>query len=139
MKLKFARIHVAATLGLVLLAALPAAVAPSKPPPATEAPAAPAPAPDDAKPVDAPPPSSPPTEAPKRAGADIGAWFAAWVAASGMPIWAWTALAPVAFLILRGLFRRDRRRDLIGPPPSLRPGARPTAPRPRRPDPPQRL
>ena len=139
-KLKIARIHFAAALAL-LAAPVPAAVAPAKPP--AEAPAPAPAAPDDAKPADAPAPPSTsapaPGEAPKRSAADLGAWFAGWIGESGMPVWAWGALAVIAFLLLRGLVRRDDRRDLLGPRSSLRPGARPVAPRPRRPDPPQRL
>ena len=135
-ELKIARIPLAA-LALALSAVpLAAAVAPSKPPP-TEAPAAPAaPAPDEAKPADAPVPSRDSPQPPPRTGPDLGAWLNAWIADSGMPLWAWAVLAMVAFLLLRGLLRRGDRRDLIGPPPSLQRGARPTPPNPRRPGPP---
>jgi len=137
-ELKIARIPLAA-LALALSAVpLAAAVAPSKPPPtdAPAAPAAPAPAPDEAKPADAPAPSRDSLQPPPRTGPDLGAWLNAWIADSGMPLWAWAGLAMVAFLLLRGLLRRGDRRDLIGPPPSLQRGARPTPPNPRRPAPP---
>jgi hypothetical protein len=113
-------------------AALASRVAGLAQPPQADAEAKPA---DTALPVSTPAPA----EAPKRSAADLGAWLSGWIGESGMPVWAWGALALIAFLLLRGLVRRDARRDLIGPPSSLRPGARPVAPRPRRPDPPQRL
>jgi hypothetical protein len=143
-KLKIARISLAAALAL-LAVPVPAAVAPSKPPADAPATAAPAPAPpavDEAKPADTPEPAAAPApaEAPKRSAADLGAWFAAWVDGSGMPVWAWAGLGLAAFLLLRGLFRRDDRSDLVGPPRAMRLGARPT-PTPTqaaRSDPPQR-
>ena len=135
-ELKIARIPLAA-LALALSAVpLAAAVAPSKPPP-TEAPAAPAaPAPDEAKPAAAPAPSRDSPQPAPRTGPDLSTWLNAWIADSGMPLWAWAGLAMVAFLLLRGLLRRGDRRDLIGPPPSLQRGTRPTPPNPRRPAPP---
>jgi len=135
-ELKIARIPLAALALAFSAAPLAAAVAPSKPPP-TEAPAAPAaPAPDEAKPAAAPAPSRDSPQPPRRASPDLGAWLNAWIADSGMPLWAWAGLAMVAFLLLRGLLRRGDRRDLIGPPPSLQRGTRPTPPNPRRPAPP---
>ena len=104
--------------------------------------AAPAPADlpsDGAKPAD----TSAPSEAPNRSAPDIRAWFdglslPGWIADSGLPTWAWVILGFVAFMVLRGLFRRGERSDLIGPPPNMRLGARANPPAPRRADPPQR-
>ena len=83
-----------------------------------------------------------PAESPKREGGDLGAWFSglslpAWLTDTGLPTWAWGILAAIAFLLIRGLFRRDDRRDLAGPPRSMHLGQR-VSPAPRRADPPQR-
>ena len=100
---------------------------------------------DDAKPVetqaDAPAPA--PADAPKRAGADVQSWLdglslPSWLTDSGLPIWAWALLGLIAFTFLRGLLRGGDQRDLIGPPPHMRLGARANPPAPRRADPPQR-
>ena len=96
---------------------------------------------DDSKPTETPAP--PPAERPKRDGPDFGTWFRslslpAWLGDSGMPLWAWVPLLFLAFLLPARPLPRPRGRDLIGPPPSKRLGARPTSPAPRRPDPPQR-
>jgi hypothetical protein len=101
---------------------------------------------DGAKPA-APTPSEAagpaPAEPPKRAGPDRGSWLdslslPAWITGSGLPAWAWLVLALGAFLLLRGLLRRDDRRDLIGPPPGKRLGQRPPPPPPPRVQPPRR-
>ena len=106
-------------------------------PPAGDAP------PTDAKPVDGAPPAPEPGEAPKRSGSDSGGWFdglslPGWITDSGLPSWAWVVLGVIAFLVLRGLKRGGDQRDLIGPPPHMRLGARANSPAPRRADPPQR-
>lgn len=98
---------------------------------------------DAAKPADSAAPAPAPPEAPKRDGPDLRARLdslslPAWITDSGLPAWAWLVLAMLAFLLLRGLFRRNDRRDLIGPPPGMRLGQRPPQPQPRRPEPPQR-
>ena len=74
---------------------------------------------------------------------DFGTWLSnlsapAWVTNSGLPSWAWAILAMIAFLVLRGLRRGGDQRDLIGPPPNMRLGAKANSPAPRRADPPQR-
>ena len=77
---------------------------------------------EEAKLADGPAPA--PAEAPKPA-ADSRPLLdrlslPAWLIDSGLPFWAWAALAGLAFLLLRGLFRRDDRRDLVAPPASMR-------------------
>lgn len=105
-----------------------------------ELPAAYVPAPD-SKPSG---PSGPtPAEAPKPPRASLSSWFEglslpSWLSSSGLPVWAWGVLGLLAFLLLRGLFRRDDRRDLVGPPRAMRLGQSPTPQSPRRADPPQR-
>jgi len=120
-------VRVSFAVSLALLAAAPAwaAVEPSKPPPAAASS-------DEAKRADTSDvpsePAAPQAEAPRRPGAEAGSWrdaLPAWLTDSGLPVWAWGLLAVVAFLVLRGLFRRDDRRDLIGPPRGMRLGARP--------------
>jgi len=74
---------------------------------------------------------------------DFGTWLSGlsapdWVTNSGLPSWAWVILAMIAFLVLRGLRRGGDQRDLIGPPPNMRLGAKANSPAPRRADPPQR-
>ena len=151
--MKIVRVPFAVSLALLAAAPTHAAVPPPKPPAAdAPAPAAeppPVAAPDQPKPVDTADPASPPApapapaDAPKRSGADVQAWFdrlslPAWIADSGMPTWAWVLLGLVAFTFLRGLLRGGDQRDLIGPPPHMRLGARANPPAPRRADPPQR-
>jgi hypothetical protein len=52
-----------------------------------------------------------------------------------LPAWAWFAIGFLILLLLGALVRRrDDRRDLLGPPPSMRPGAGAGQPAPRRPD-----
>ncbi len=59
----------------------------------------------------------------------------AWLTEGGLPAWAWLPLGLIALTVARRLFGRggDRPRDLLGPPPSMRPGSRPaiTPPPPR--------
>ena len=88
-------------------------------------------------------PGPAPAEPPKRGGGDPGSWFSglslpAWLTDSGLPTWAWGMLAVLAFLLIRGLFRRDDRRDLAGPPSSMRQGPRVMPQPPRSIDPPPR-
>jgi hypothetical protein len=91
------------------------------------------------KPVDS---AAPPRDAPtRRDSVDYSTFFdriGAWLDSAGLPGWAWAILAVFAFLLLRGLFRRADRSDLIGPPPHMRLGARANPPAARRADPPQR-
>ena len=154
--MKIVRVPFAVSLALLAAAPAHAAVPPPKPPapgaraPAAEPPPPPVAAPDQPKPVDTADPASPapapapaPADAPKRSGADAQAWFdrlslPSWIADSGMPVWAWVLLGLVAFTFLRGLLRGGDQRDLIGPPPHMRLGARANPPAPRRADPPQR-
>jgi hypothetical protein len=96
----------------------------------------------DSKPVETPLPA--PADAAKRSGADSGPGLAGlslptWLTDSGMPAWAWSLLILLVFLVLRGLKRGGDQRDLIGPPPNMRLGARANPPAPRRADPPQRI
>lgn len=103
------------------------------------------PATDDAKPADnaVPADTAAPAEsaeAPKPAAAERPSVFAnfslpAWIADSGLPLWAWAILGTFAFLMLRGLFRRRDRRDLTGPPSRTWPAVRPNPPAPRAADP----
>jgi hypothetical protein len=108
-------------------------------PPSVDAP--PLVGPDETKPPETPEPA--PADAPKRSEPDFRTWLSglslpAWLTGSGLPTWAWILLAFFGFLLLRGLFRGGDGRDLIGPPPSMRLGARANPPAPRRADPPQR-
>ena len=101
-----------------------------------------APVPADGKPVDTQDGGSAATR-PDRPLPDFGTWLSslslpAWVTNSGLPSWAWAILATIAFLVLRGLRRGGDQRDLIGPPPNMRLGAKANSPAPRRADPPQR-
>jgi hypothetical protein len=98
-------------------------------------------APVDGKPVETQAPE--PTQPPKRSGSSLRTWLdglslPSWLSDSGLPPWAWVLLALLVFLVLRGLKRGGDQRDLIGPPPSMRLGARANQPAPRRADPPQR-
>jgi hypothetical protein len=93
------------------------------------------------KPAEVPAPRT--AEAPANALPDFQTWLRglslpAWLTDSGLPLWAWVPLAFLGFALLRGLFRGGDQRDLIGPPPSMRLGARANPPAPRRADPPQR-
>ena len=58
-----------------------------------------------------------------------------WLTEGGLPVWAWPPLVLIGLAMVRRLFGRggDRPRDLLGPPPSMRPGSRPaiTPPPPR--------
>lgn len=69
---------------------------------------------------------------PARPGFDLRAWFdnlspPRWLI--GIPLWAWPPIALLVFALLRALLRRrDSRQDLMGPPRSMRPGARPVPP-----------
>ena len=124
--MKIVRVPIA--VALVLLAAAPAfaAVEPSKPPPSASTS-------NDAGPAETSEATAPPADAPKRPNADTGSWrdslpLPAWLTDSGLPVWAWGLLGLVGFLVLRGLLRRDDRRDLIGPPRGIRLGARPAPP-----------
>jgi hypothetical protein len=104
----------------------------------------------DAKPAETQtgtPPPTPTAEPPKpdvpRPGANLrssldGLSLPPWITDSGLPAWAWALLGCLVFLVLRGLFRSGNGRDLIGPPPNMRLGARANPPAPRRADPPQR-
>jgi hypothetical protein len=96
--------------------------------------------PGDSKPVDATVPAG--ADAPKPALPDLRTWLAgllpSWLTNSSLPSWAWAMLAVLGFLLLRGIFRREDRRDLVGPPPAMRLNARANPPAPRRADPPQR-
>ena len=83
-----------------------------------------------------------PAEAPKRTERSFSEWFGSlslpdWLTGPGLPTWAWAILGAIAFLLIRGLFRRDDRRDLAGPPRSMHLGQR-VSPAPRAADPPQR-
>jgi hypothetical protein len=98
--------------------------------------------PTDAKLPDATAPTN--AEAPKPALPNIRTWLSglslpSWLADSGLPAWAWIVLAFLGFMLLRGLFRRDDPRDLVGPPSAMRLNARANSPPPPRADPPQRL
>jgi hypothetical protein len=98
-----------------------------------------------ARPADAAPPpvadkpaaTDPEAEPAGPAKDDAGAGFTiarpAWLDA--LPLWTWILLAMLGFALLRALFRgRDERRDLLGPPPGMRPRnpVPPPAPRPPR-------
>lgn len=79
----------------------------------------------DSKPAAEPEPEAAPPEPPKSSGPGFGEWLSglspsAWLGGSSLPVWAWGLLGLLGFLMLRGLFRRDDRRDLDGPPPSMR-------------------
>jgi hypothetical protein len=79
-----------------------------------------------------PPPgeTAAPDKPPEPAGPGLGlrAWFDGlspprWLA--GVPRWAWPPIALLVFALVGALFRRrDGRRDLMGPPRAMRPGAR---------------
>jgi hypothetical protein len=88
---------------------------PAPPPPPTAS--------DEAKPDDAAAPAS--AEAPKRPDATPGPLFGglslpAWLTDSGLPTWALVALGFLVFMVLRGLLRREDRRDLVAAPSSMR-------------------
>jgi len=92
---------------------------PAAPPPAS------IPMPEAAVPDKRPAPSAP--------RFDPGAWLDGltpprWLA--GIPLWAWLPIGLLVFILLRALLRRrDDRQDLMGPPRSMRPGARLGPPR----------
>ncbi len=72
-------------------------------------------------------------EGPESTGFDLRAWLddlslPGWLTRSGLPRWLWPPLAVLLFFLLRGLFRRPEGQDLLGPPPSMRPGTRPGPP-----------
>lgn len=49
----------------------------------------------------------------------LGGWWdslRARIAGSGLPLWVLLPVGFIVLLVLRGLFRRDRRDDLTGPP-----------------------
>ena len=74
------------------------------------------------------------TDQAANAGGD-GFTLPAWLTEGGLPAWAWPPLVLIGLVMVRRLFGRggDRPRDLLGPPPSMRPGSRPaiTPPPPR--------
>ena len=78
-------------------------------------------------------------DAPARSLPDFGTWLRGlslprWLGGSGLPLWLWAPLILLGFGLLRALFGRgDGPRDLLGPPPGMRPGSRPAV-TPRRPD-----
>jgi hypothetical protein len=95
--------------------------------------------PADSKPSDETAPGQ--AEAPKPSLPSFRTWLGglpAWLGDSGLPAWAWAVLAFLGFMLLRGLFRRESRSDLIGPPPGTRLDGRANPPAPPRADPPQR-
>jgi hypothetical protein len=79
------------------------------------------------------------SDAPARSLPDFGTWLhglslSRWLGGSGMPLWLWAPLILLGFGLLRALFGRgDGPRDLLGPPPNMRPGSRPAV-TPRGPD-----
>lgn len=74
---------------------------------------------------DAPAPAASADES-KRSGFDPLAWLPSVDLPSiGLPRWAWAAIPAAIVLLVLMLRRRRRSDDLLGPPPSLRPGARP--------------
>lgn len=81
--------------------------------------------------------SEPAATANKSAAAG-GSGLLAWLARNGAADWRWFVGAMLALLVFLRLIRRgggDRPRDLLGPPPSMRPGAHPAVtPLPRTPD-----
>jgi hypothetical protein len=85
-----------------------------------------------------PAPAGPAADAPKASRVDPGAWLRGFdlrARLATVPAWAWFAIAFLILLLLGALIRRrDDRRDLLGPPPSMRPGAGAGQPPPRRPD-----
>lgn len=79
-----------------------------------------------------PAPAGPALDAPKSARVDPGAWLRGFdlrARLAALPAWAWVAIGFLFLLLLGALIRRrDDRRDLIGPPPSMR---RTVSPRPK--------
>lgn len=79
-----------------------------------------------------PAPAGPPAAAPEGARADPGAWLRGLdirARLAALPAWAWIAIGFLFLLLIGALIRRrDDRRHLLGPPPSMRAGV---APRPR--------
>jgi hypothetical protein len=77
----------------------------------------------------APAPASPAADAPKRSRGDPGAWLRGLdlrARLAVLPAWAWVAIGFLFLLLLGALIRRrDDRRDLLGPPPSMRQVASP--------------
>jgi hypothetical protein len=72
----------------------------------------------------APAPAGPAADAPRSKRGDPGAWLRARLAA--LPTAAWVAIGFLILLLLGALIRRrDDRRDLLGPPPSMRQVASP--------------
>lgn len=71
-------------------------------------------------------------------GSGAGSGLLAWFARNGAADWRWLLGAMLALFVFLRLIRRgggDRPRDLLGPPPSMRPGAHPAVtPLPRTPD-----
>jgi hypothetical protein len=156
-KVKLVRIPFAVSLALLAAAPIAAAVAPPKPPVAESADrdrnqlqgqaiatgGESKPAETSIAPAETRAPA--PADAGKRDLPNLRTWLGGlslptWLTDSGLPAWAWILLAFLAFMLLRGLFRRDDRSDLVGPPRAMRLGARPspTPIQPRRADPPQR-
>ena len=84
----------------------------------------------EAKPM--PTPAGPAAAAPEGARFDPGAgprWLDLRARLAALPAWAWIAIGFLVILLIGALVRRrDDRRHLLGPPPSMRSGA---APRPR--------
>jgi hypothetical protein len=78
-------------------------------------------------------------DTPARPLPDLRTWLAGlslprWLSGSGLPLWLWAPLVLLGLALLRALFGRgDGPRDLLGPPPSMRPGSRPAV-TPSRPD-----
>jgi hypothetical protein len=71
-----------------------------------------------------PAPAGPAADLPRRERGDPGAWLRARLAA--LPKAAWVAIGFLFLLLLGALIRRrDDRRDLLGPPPSMRQVASP--------------
>lgn len=81
----------------------------------------------EAKPV--PAPAGPATDASRRARFDPGAWLRGLdirARLAALPAWAWIAIGVLVLLLIGALIRRrDDRRHLLGPPPSMRSGAAP--------------
>lgn len=105
------------------------------PPPAVEPPPQ-----EGAKPDDTAAPAPP--QEPKPPAAQPGSLFGglslpAWLTDSGLPTWAWVVLAFLVLTVLRGLLRRDDRRDLVAPPSSMRRVASPKPMAQRPPTPPR--
>lgn len=124
---------------LVLTLATPAAAKPPADAPAnSDAAVAPAPESTLTPLTDIGPTMATNSAATNKSATSGGSGLIAWIVRDGAADWRWLLGVMLALLVFLRLIRRgggDRPRDLLGPPPSMRPGAHPAVtPLPRTPD-----